>query len=178
MRFLLLPTLCLIFATARPATGQDTATVRRWIATATQLAATQPDSADHYFRQAGSLALKLGFTDGILDYTRRYTLFLYNNLRFEEALKVSALQLEKALEIKNYAKASGAYNNMALQYQAMGKLQMAADNLIKALDIAEKMDDRVNLQKYYTNLGSIMIDLGITLKATSTPLKATKPPWR
>ncbi|MGE7775363.1 tetratricopeptide repeat protein [Chitinophaga sp. NPDC101104] len=156
---LILPVLFLFIA-PRPSSGQDTTTVRQWIATATAKAAIQPDSADYYYRKAGALAEKIGFTDGLLDYTRRYTLFLYNNLRFEEALKISALQLEKAMEVKNFSKASGAYNNMALQYQAMGQLQKAADHLIKALEMAERLNDQPNLQKYYTNLGSILLDLG------------------
>lgn len=158
MRLLLLPTL-LLFLAARPAQGHDTTTVRTWIATAIARSASQPDSADHYFRQAGALAQKIGFTDGLLDYTRQYTFFLYNHLRFEDALKVSALQLEKALEIKHYPKAAGAYNNMALQYQAMGQLQKAADHLIKALEMSEHFDDPLNRQKYFTNLASIMVDL-------------------
>lgn len=154
-----------------PASGQDSTSVRTWIATATEKAQHQPDSADYYFRKAGALAQKIGFSDGLLDYTRRYTLFLYNNLRFEEALAVSALQLEKSLEIHNFQKASAAYNNMALQYQAMGQLQKAADHLIKALELAEQLGDRVNLQKYYTNLGSILIDLGNYPKSYQYTLK-------
>ncbi|WP_341836672.1 ATP-binding protein [Chitinophaga pollutisoli] len=161
IRQYLLPVLFhLLLLAAGNAAAQDTATVRQYIARASSLSASQPDSADAYFRKAGAMAQRIGFTDGLLDYTRRYTLFLYNNLRFEEALAVSALQLEKSLEIKNFAKASAAHNNMALQYQATGRLRQAADHLIKALGIAEQMGDSVNLQKYYTNLGSIMIDLG------------------
>ncbi|WP_109699116.1 ATP-binding protein [Chitinophaga deserti] len=159
MRLILLPTLCFLF-TISSASGQDTTTVRTWISAATAKAGTEPDSADYYFKKAGALAQQLNFTDGLLDYTRRYTLFLYNNLRFEDALQVAALQLEKSLEIKNYSKASGAYNNMALQYQAMGQLQKAADHLIKALELAQELNDQVNLQKYYTNLASILLDLG------------------
>ncbi|WP_298717585.1 ATP-binding protein [Chitinophaga sp.] len=149
----------ILLLTAGNASAQDTTTVRRYIANAIALSARQPDSADIYFRKAGDLAQKIGFTDGLLDYTRRYTLFLYNNLRFEEALAVSAVQLEKSLEIKHTAKAAAAYNNMALQYQAMGKLQQAADHLIKALEMSENLDDPLNKQKYLTNLASIMVDL-------------------
>jgi signal transduction histidine kinase len=117
------------------------------------------DSAEYYYQMAGDLAEKIGFDKGYLEYTGHYTGFLYRQARYKDALKVAERQLIVGQRSKDLTRTANAYNNMALQYQAMGNMQEAAKSLMKALDISHRSKDKVNQQKYYTNLGSLFIDL-------------------
>jgi signal transduction histidine kinase len=117
------------------------------------------DSAEFYYQMAGDLAEKIGFHKGYLEYTGHYTGFLYRQARYQDALKVAEKQLEVSQRTKDQTRTANAYNNMALQYQAMGNMQEAAKSLMKALDISLISRDQANQQKYYTNLGSLFIDL-------------------
>ncbi len=117
------------------------------------------DSAEYYYQMAGDLAEKISFDKGYLEYTGHYTGFLYRQARYKDALKVAERQLVVGQRSKDLTRTANAYNNMALQYQAMGNMQEAAKSLMKALDISHRSKDRVNQQKYYTNLGSLFIDL-------------------
>lgn len=117
------------------------------------------DSAEYYYQMAGDLAEKIGFDKGYLEFTGHYTGFLYRQARYQDALKVAERQLVVGQRSKDLTRTANAYNNMALQYQAMGNMQEAAKSLMKALDISHRSKDQVNQQKYYTNLGSLFIDL-------------------
>lgn len=143
-------------ANARP--FSDTTQVYRLIDLGDKMnAANQSDSAEHYYKAAGKLAKFLKFDPGFLQYTGHYTGFLYRQSRFNEALEIAQQQLHTGLRIQDKRKTANAYNNMALQYQALGQMEAAATHLIKALKASE--NDLENQQKYYTNLGSLFIDL-------------------
>jgi signal transduction histidine kinase len=136
----------------------DTTQVYRLIDLADKMnAANRSDSAEHYYKAAGTLAQFLKFDPGYLKYTGHYTGFLYRQSRYKEALAVAKQQLDAGLRTKDKKKTSNAYNNIALQYQALGQMEAAATHLIKALEASE--NDIENQQKYYTNLGSLFLDL-------------------
>ncbi len=117
------------------------------------------DSAEYYYNEAGSLARRLNFDNGFMEYTGHYTGFLYRQSRYQEALEIAQQQLETGLRTNSKSKTANAYNNIAVQYQAMGNMQEAAKSLMQALDISATLNDVVNQQKYNTNLGSLFIDL-------------------
>src|SRR5690606_9266558 len=123
-----------------------------------------PDSAEAVLRRSGEMAKELEFDRGMLMYAGHYAVFLYNQLRYEEALEMAHIQLEAAERLNDLQRMGYAYNNISLQYQAMGKLQLAADNLINALEISSKVKNpgAVHLgdqRKYYNNLSSLLLDM-------------------
>lgn len=149
-----------------PANGQDTATVNRYISEAQKrIAENEIDSAETYYRKAGELAKKLNYHEGFLEYTGRYTGLLYSQLRYREALDIAKQQLALSLGTGNKRKAANAYNNIALQYQALGDLRPAAENMIAALELSETLQDPENRQKYYSNLSSLFYDLKDSTKS-------------
>jgi tetratricopeptide (TPR) repeat protein len=111
----------------------------------------QPDSAEMLYKKAGALAKKINYTDGYLQYTGRYSGLLYNQLRYKEALIICEEQLAVAKEAGNKKKEADAYNNIALQYQALGRLPEAAECLLKALRLAEQLDDLTVQQRFNSN---------------------------
>ncbi len=115
--------------------------------------------AEDSYKKAGKLALDIKFDRGFLEYTGKYTGFLYRQLRYAEALEISRQQLSLSLKNGNKQKAADAYNNMAVQYQEMGKLSEAAESFLKALKVSESLNDNENQQKYYTNLSSLFYNL-------------------
>jgi signal transduction histidine kinase len=153
---LILLALGLFRAEASP--FSDTTQIYRLIELGDKMhASNRTDSAEHYYKAAGTLAQFLRYDPGFLTYTGHYTGFLYRQSRYKEALEIAKQQLEAGLRAKDQKKTANAYNNIALQYQALGQMESAATHLIKALEVSG--NDLENQQKYYTNLGSLFIDL-------------------
>ncbi|RYY37803.1 MAG: tetratricopeptide repeat protein [Sphingobacteriaceae bacterium] len=143
----------------RKLTG-DTAAVTALIAKGrSKSSINQPDSAELYYRKAGALAKKLNYYEGEVNYTAEYARFLYQQLRYTDALKISEQQLKVSLLHKDAKRIANAYNNIAIQYRVLGKLQLAVDNMLKALKTSENLNDSLNQRKYYSNLASIFLDL-------------------
>ncbi|WP_126973980.1 tetratricopeptide repeat-containing sensor histidine kinase [Gynurincola endophyticus] len=141
-------------------TASDTAEVYRLLALGDEKnTANQPDSAESYYQKAGELADNLKFYNGFFEYTAKYTLFLYRQSRYQDALDISKVQYDVATRNGNVKKRGNALNNMAVQYQAMGNRREAATSLLEALDIAVSLNDIVNEHKCNTNLGSLFIDM-------------------
>ncbi len=135
------------------------------------------DAAEHDFRQAGELAKQLDFDRGLLMYAGHYCVFLYDQVRYEEALAMAHVQFEVSKRLGDRQRMGYAYNNMSLQYQAQGKLQQAAESLMKALEISSEIEiptpqhlsDR---RKYYNNLSSLLLDMKDLDKGRQYALKA------
>lgn len=117
------------------------------------------DSAQHYYIKAGELAKTLNFTSGYFQYAGEFARFLYRQLEFKEALQVSEEQLAYARKVNNKAMIANAYNNIGVQYHALGFLERSAESYIQAIKASETLRDNKNLHKYYSNLASIFIDL-------------------
>lgn len=123
-----------------------------------------PDSSEYYFKQAGNLAEKLDFANGRLLFAGNYSAFLYEQVRYDEALEHAQRALKISLSLNNKIKAASAYNNIALQDQAQGRLKEAANNLLKALDISNEIKNPTDnhlsdRRKYLNNLSSLLLDL-------------------
>lgn len=124
----------------------------------------RPDSAEHYFKLAGKLAEHIGYDNGILSFSGNYSVFLYEQLRYAEALEFARRSLQLSLRLGNLPRAAAAYNNISLQLQAQGKLEAAARHLVKGLEISLTIRkpthrDLGDRRKYYNNLSSLMLDL-------------------
>lgn len=123
-----------------------------------------PDSAEHYLKKAGRLAEELDSDVGRIAYAGHYCVFLYQQIRYDEALKLAKQQLAIGLKMNNKQKASYGYNNIALQYQAQGKLKQAASALMSALELSSQIEhptrrDLSDRRKFYNNLSSLLLDL-------------------
>ncbi|WP_295117469.1 sensor histidine kinase [uncultured Chitinophaga sp.] len=151
--------ILLLFASLR-ATAQSPKHVDTLLQQAQTYAAKgNTDSAEIVFRQAGAMAKKLDYTDGLFEYTGKYANLLYIQSRYQEAMDVSRQQLDLAQRTNNKKKIAQSYNNIGLQYQSLGDLRTAADYYIKALQLSEELSDPVNQQKYNTNLSSVFYDM-------------------
>jgi tetratricopeptide (TPR) repeat protein len=91
-----------------------------------------------------------------------YTRFLHNEMRYKDALTSAGQQLQLSLKIRDYKSAANAYNNIGIQYRILGDMNRAADNILKALNVSENINDPQNKRRYYTNLASIFLDLNDT----------------
>ncbi|MFD0792711.1 tetratricopeptide repeat protein [Mucilaginibacter litoreus] len=141
-------------------TFPDTSVLRLWIKTADNyFEANKYDSAEYYLKRAGDLAGQKHLDKYYLEYTARYARLLFKQLRYKEALKISQQQLKLALRINDIKSAANAYNNISIQYRVLGNLELAADNMIKALKVSEKLNEPGLLRRYYSNLASIFLDL-------------------
>lgn len=123
-----------------------------------------PDSAEYYFKHAGKLAEKLAYSHGRLLYAGNYGVFLYNQTRFSEAMIFARMALEISQQLQDLPRMAAAYNLIALQHQALGRLKDASEQLIKALDIAATLPrptakDSSDRRKYLNNLSSLSMDL-------------------
>lgn len=135
------------------------------------------DAAEHDFRQAEELAKQLDFDRGLLMYAGHYCVFLYNQVRYEEALAMAYVQLEVSKRLSDRQRMGYAYNNMSLQYQAQGKLQQAAESLMKALEISSEIENPTSQhlsdhRKYYNNLSSLLLDMNDLDKGRQYAVKA------
>jgi len=124
-----------------------------------QLNQGQIDSAEHYYKKAGSLAEKIKFYPGFFQYASHYATLLYQQLRYQEALEISRRQLTLSIKLHDTKQTANAYNNIALQYHSLGDFHKTADYFIKALRLSETLNDPINQRKFYTNLASLFLDL-------------------
>ncbi|WP_293942298.1 tetratricopeptide repeat-containing sensor histidine kinase [Sphingobacterium sp. UBA7249] len=145
--------------------ARDTTAVLNFIDRAKEMQRIgKTDSAEYYFNQANRLSKLINYDTGRLVALGNYSVFLYEQLRYSEALSFAKQSLGLSLKMKNKARAAAAYNNISLQYQAMGKLENAAENLVKGLEISSGIKhpshrDLSDRRKYYNNLSSLMLDL-------------------
>jgi len=135
------------------------------------------DAAERNFRRAGKLAAQLNFDRGLLMYAGYYSAFLYSQVRYEEALEMAQLQLEISSRMGDKRRMGYAYNNISLQHQAQGKLRLAAESLMKALEISLEIKnpesrDLSDRRKYYNNLSSLLLDMNDVEKGRQYALKA------
>ncbi len=160
------------------ANQRDTTEVYRLIETAREKDRQgQADAAERDFHRAGALAEGLDFDRGLLMYAGHYCVFLYNQVRFGEALIVAEKQLEVSTRLGDRQRMGYAHNNLSLQYQAQGKLQQAADHLMTALDISSQIahpspQDLSDRRKYYNNLSSLLLDMNDVEKGRQYALQA------
>jgi tetratricopeptide (TPR) repeat protein len=152
-----------IFASAENGTElykKDTVSVRLLLKIAKQMSADGlTDSARIYYENAGKIAHEIGFNEGRFSYFSGYANFLYAQLDFNGALRISEEQLKLGQQLKDTKRIATAYNNIALQHHALGNLSMAAEYFVKAMKLSENQGDPFNQRKYYTNLASVFIDL-------------------
>lgn len=86
---------------------------------------------------------------------------IYNarNYADDEALKVS----EEALQISNkhgyFISRITSYSNIALYYELKGDNEKALENFLKALDIAEKKNQKSAMANLYGNLCNFYLEL-------------------
>lgn len=137
------------------------------------------DSAEHYFKKAGQLAEDLDSDIGRVAYAGHYCVFLYQQVRYDEALAMAKQQLAIGLKMNNKQKASYGYNNIALQYQAQGKLREAASALMDALELSSEIEqptrrDSSDRRKFYNNLSSLLLDLNDVEKGLHYALQSLK----
>ncbi|MBK1441183.1 tetratricopeptide repeat protein [Parapedobacter sp. ISTM3] len=135
------------------------------------------DAAERDFRKAGELAKRLNFDRGLLMFAGYYCVFLYHQIRYEEAMTMAELQLEVSERIGDKQRIGYAYNNISLQHQAQGKLQQAAESLMKALEISSEIEsptprDLSDRRKYYNNLSSLLLDMNDLKKGKEYAVKA------
>ncbi|WEK37888.1 MAG: sensor histidine kinase [Candidatus Pseudobacter hemicellulosilyticus] len=139
---------------------KDTATVNRYLRQGNSFwRSGQLDSAELYLKKGGSLAKELKYYEAFLEYTGWYAGFLYGQLRFADALAVSEEQLAVAQAVNNTRKMANAYNNIALQYQALNRLPAATEHYLQALQLAEQLNDLPGQQKFNSNLASVFYEL-------------------
>lgn len=139
---------------------RDTTTVHEYLSIAAKkLSAGEADSAEVYFKRATDLARSLNVYSLEMRSMEKHIGFLHRQLKFEEALRICEHILERATEKKDDPRIASTFNNMGVLHQAMGKLQTAAENYIKALSLAEKIGHHENQAKFNSNLASIFIDL-------------------
>ncbi|HKG04960.1 MAG TPA: tetratricopeptide repeat protein, partial [Pedobacter sp.] len=142
------------------AENRDTIVVDNLLKTAGEKSAKgEVDSAEQYYIKAGLLASKLKFHAGFFRYASHYASMLYEKMRYHEALKISEEQLALSLKIGDEKQTARAYNNIALQYHALGDFHKTADYFIKALRLSETLNDPLNQRKFYTNLASLFLDM-------------------
>ncbi|RQP19458.1 MAG: hypothetical protein EAS52_02185 [Parapedobacter sp.] len=180
MRYLIFLCLALFIvdnAKGQPATN-DTARVHQLIESAREKHQQGlAEAAERDFRQAGELAEQLNFDRGLQLYAGYYCVFLYQQVRYEEALHMGQLQLEVSERLDDKPRMGYAYNNISLQYQAQGKLRQAAEFLMKALEISSEIEsltprDRSDRRKYYNNLSSLLLDMDDLEKGKEYALQA------
>lgn len=161
-KLILLLTLCLpVFVLSKNDSEGDSTTVKKIMRLANEhLKNGKMDSADFYYNKAGVLAKKINYHQGFFDYTSRYSNFLFQELRYKEALIIGQQQLELSLKLNEKKRASNAYNNIALQYHALGNFHLSAENFIKGLRLSEQLNDSLNQRITYTNMASLFFDIG------------------
>jgi len=102
-------------------------------------------------------------TSSIQQYNFNY-LNLYRKLLNRRGSHQEAFQLAKRLmaisiQTKNKFQSAEAYQAMAEQQRAVGKLQLATENIIKAITIAEKYGFKRSQAEYYYFLANIFFEL-------------------
>ncbi|WP_025761658.1 tetratricopeptide repeat-containing sensor histidine kinase [Dyadobacter tibetensis] len=156
----LIPNGTLAYAPERSSRGSDNILSDQFLTKAENFARIyQNDSAEYYYRKTYQIAAKKADSSSLFKYFSSHSKFLYNIGQYEKALKICQMQLELSLKAGDKKKIAAAYNNLGLQHQAIGQLSKAAEYMILALKMSESLDDKVNQQKYYSNISSIFLDL-------------------
>ncbi|AHM60313.1 integral membrane sensor signal transduction histidine kinase [Flammeovirgaceae bacterium 311] len=116
------------------------------------------EAAAHYFKESGTLARKIGYTRGIVQYIRDYILVLNRTGKYREALELTLEGVELSKQLGK-ADLSIAYNNVGLEYRNLGNLEAAATSYLKALEISEAIENKSLQRKQLNNLASIFLEL-------------------
>ncbi|NOQ75745.1 MAG: tetratricopeptide repeat protein [Crocinitomix sp.] len=78
--------------------------------------------------------------------------------RYSEGIRESEYSLELYKRMEMWEKVSGTYYNLGLNYKKIGSIELAMRNLLLALKISEKLQNKVTIAKVCSVLGNINKD--------------------
>ena len=140
-------------------TPNDTVLVNLYYQYGEELANKYPDSALWYYNQANKLSIDLKYDRGRAAYASQAIEILNAQGKFKEALALSKEALAIYETIGSKRDIAVALINVGSEWHYLSDFQLATDNYLMALKIAEELED-IRLQRIINNnLASIFINL-------------------
>ncbi|MCJ7468591.1 MAG: sensor histidine kinase [Maribacter sp.] len=139
--------------------SNDTAQVNLYYAYGEALATSSPDSALWYYNKARESATALKFEKGMAAYASHAIEILNNQGRYIEALELCQEALQLYEVIGNQQDIATALINVGSEWHYLSDFQLATEYYLKALKIAEDVNDKRLQRIANNNLASIFINL-------------------
>ena len=130
----------------------DTAKVLLLISIGQQFELNNPDTAAHFYKEAGQLSEKLNYPIGIIKYISNYTAILNVRGRFDESMKLNRQGLDISLKNHFLRGTAASLGNIASVYSYQGDNLAASTYYLQALPYFEQLRDSASLSIMYSNL--------------------------
>lgn len=133
---------------------------------------TQPDKAENYCKKALEIANNTGNLKGVIAADNMYVIVLLIKGKYRDALDVASKAVALSKKIKSDAHLAQSYSRRGLAGIFLGHFQMAANNLLDAAIILERIGSKLEIQKSFNTLSIVFTELKDKKKSLEYALKA------
>ena len=144
---------------------EDTAKVLLLIDIGQQFELNNPDTAAHFYKEAGRLSQKLNYPVGIIKYISNYSGILNVQGRFDESMKLNREGLDISRKNHLLRGTAASLGNIASVYSYQGDNLAASSWYLQALPYFEQLGDSTSLSIMYSNLAKCYLSMKLYARA-------------
>lgn len=135
---------------------------------------SQPDSAMYYYATARDFAKENNFAVGEAMYASYAIEILNRQGKFKEGLILVENAVEKYKKLNHPRNLSIAYQNIGNQWLYFSDYETASEYFLKALKIADSLQDKITQRTINSNLGFVLTEMKQYEKSREYSLKALR----
>ncbi|WP_214227343.1 ATP-binding protein [Pedobacter sp. B4-66] len=132
----------------------------------------QPDKAENYCKKALEIANNTGNLKGVIAANNTYVIVLLIQGKYRGALDVASKSVALSKQVKSDAHLAQSYSRRGLAGIFLGHFQMAANNLLDAAIILERIGSKLEIQKSFNILSIVFTELKDKKKSLEYALSA------
>lgn len=157
-----------------PKAKEDTAAVHLLINLGQQYEANEPDVAKNYYKRAGDLSRKIGYTLGEIKFIANYTYILNMQGLYDSSLYYNLRSVELSRKIRDSAYLAKTLFNTGTSYRVLGKPEKALEYYLEGQRLFGKINEPYNVSVASDLLNVLYCDLHDYKKAVEQGEKAVR----
>ena len=124
-----------------PLAKNDTNTVILYINIGQQYETNEPETAKHYYRMAGDLSNKIGYTKGVISYINNYTFVLNLQGSYDSSLLLNLQAVDLSKKSNDSLNLAKTLFNTGTSYRNLGEYEAAVQSYEEGKRIFQKLGD-------------------------------------
>ncbi|MDP1622810.1 MAG: sensor histidine kinase [Bacteroidales bacterium] len=124
-----------------PLAKNDTNTVKLYINIGQQYETNEPETAKQYYRKAGELSKKLGYTKGVISFINNYTFILNMQGNYDSSLLLNLLAVNLSKKSNDSLNLAKTLFNTGTSYRNLGEYESAVHYYEEGKQIFQKLGD-------------------------------------
>lgn len=150
----------------------DSLAIRKLLDSSNVTMDADPQKASAYCLKAIGLAVKSNYTKGLIDAKNGYSIVLIAQGKYRQALDISSSTISLSKQINNEKRIAQSYARKGMAAVFIGHFQMAANHLLDAARIIERIGTKAEIQRSLNALSIVFTELKDKQKALDYAIRA------